>query len=533
LTDRRFDWLRVVLLALAVAGILVSTVLVRMSAGGRAPNFLEWACGGKEFNCTDVLRSNYARLVILPPRPIPLAAVGTAYFTFLGLWLLMIGRMPGRLQNAWAVPSCLGLLGLAASGLMVYLMVKVVKTWCGLCLLTHAINFPLVIGIWILWLIPGPTDLTEPRPGARTQLWRLPVLAIIAGAAIGLAQLRDVQTAEAVKALQTESETADRIAYGYARRYDIPVGPDDPVRGPASAAHTVVVFSDFQCPYCGRFAPLLHYVQQSLSPGNDISRAPFKIVWKHYPLNPDCNPGRKALMQAFPKAKTEHEYACDAAAAAEAARLLGGNDAFWKMHDLLFAGQSQFSRHPYKQFASQIGLDPDQFEKVRKDPATLQRVTQDAILGNRLGVRTTPTVFLDGRRVDRPVRTNVHTQVRADTVEHWRNLLRWATIAPRAADGGASYDDVFQSLLQAAATRPAAATQTPAASHPTTATRPQAPATPAAEQAPRPASRSSTSLAAQPATATQPTVTMHPAPAAQKAPTQPLPAPGSPSKPPI
>ncbi len=366
MSDRAFDWLRIVLLALAVAGLLLSGQLVRMHAGEKVADSLDWACGGLKHTCETVLQSGFARLMIFPPRPVPVAAVGMGYFTFLGLWLLMTGRLPGRLHHAWVVPSVVGLFGLAASGFMIYLMGAVLKTWCGFCLATHIVNLPLVLGIWILWTkgavgpaaeaaveLPAAPEgerlpTGQPAPSmAAAQLWKIPVLVVIAGVAIAIAQVRQTQTTDAVKSLEAESAALDRLAFNDAKKVDIPVGPEDPVLGPEGARHTVVIYSDFQCPYCGSFAPMFEEVQKALSMNRDISKAPFRIVFKHYPLNPDCNAGRRALLAG--NTKNEHPHACEAAAAAEAARRLGGNEAFWKMHDALYKNQARLGQVPYRQ----------------------------------------------------------------------------------------------------------------------------------------------------------------------------------------
>jgi protein-disulfide isomerase/uncharacterized membrane protein len=461
-SDRTFDWLRILLLALAVGGLLLSGALVRMSAGQAPPNVLAWACGqptaSGQTNCDKVLQSGFSRIMIIPPRPVPVAALGMGYFTFLGLWLLMTSRLPGKLQKAWAAPAVVGLFGLAGSVFMVWAMAKVLKAWCGLCLATHVINLPLVLGIWILWLAgrrgQQPVDALA-APAAPAQLWKIPVLVVIAGLAVGLSQVRETQTFDAVKSLEAESAALDRFAFNQTKKLDIPINPDDPVRGPADARHTVVVFSDFQCAYCATLAPLLQEVQKTLSPDQDLAKAPFRLVFKHYPLNPDCNAGRKPL--AAIKASINHPYACEAAAAAEAARQLGGNGAFWKMHDELYRKQAQLDKSPYKQLAAQIGLDPEEFEKVRQDPQTRRRISRDADEGTKLGVRTTPSIFLDGRRIERPIKSVDPQQVLAKTVEHWKSLLLWASlpITP-AGDGGAAFDEAVRQLGQAApATAPA------------------------------------------------------------------------------
>jgi len=261
----------------------------------------------------------------------------------------------------------------------------------------------------------------------------------------GLSQVRETQTFDAIKSLEAESAALDHLAFNNAKKLDIPVNADDPVRGPADARHTVVIFSDFQCPYCATVAPLLYDVQEALSPNQDLAKAPFRIVFKHYPLNPDCNAGRKPLLAI--KGSTNHPYACEAAAATEAARRLGGNDAFWKMHDKLYENQAKLGKVPYKDLAAEIGLDPVRFEEVRQDPQTRERISRDADEGTRLGVRTTPSIFLDGRRIDRPVKSIDPQQVRAKTIEHWNSLLLWASrpVTP-AGDAGAAFDEAVRQL---------------------------------------------------------------------------------------
>src|SRR5262249_2867566 len=93
---------------------------------------------------------------------------------------------------------------------------------------------------------------------------------------------------------------------------EVPLRADHPVGGNATAPHTVVVFSDFQCPACRGFAAMF---ERDISPalGSQL-----RLVYKHYPLDQDCNPGLR---------RTVHQNACEAAYAAEAARELGGTEA--------------------------------------------------------------------------------------------------------------------------------------------------------------------------------------------------------------
>ena len=127
---------------------------------------------------------------------------------------------------------------------------------------------------------------------------------------------------------------------------------------------TVVEYGDFECPYCGAAAPVLREVI-------DGSAGQVRLVYRHFPVF------------------TKHRFALTAALAAEAA-----GDLFWPMHDLLFAHQPKLSDADLDRYAAQIGAGP-----VTGAPAQAFRsaVEADYRSGAELGVRGTPTLFIDGR----------------------------------------------------------------------------------------------------------------------------------------
>lgn len=150
---------------------------------------------------------------------------------------------------------------------------------------------------------------------------------------------------------------------------DPPLGTHDHVRGTVGAPHTLVMYGDFECPYCRRAAPVLEQLQQRM--GGQLS-----FAFRHFPL---------AEM---------HPFALSAAVASEAAALDG---MFWPMHDLLYAGEPQLLQDDLRGYAEQLGIDPESVVW----PATRMvedRVEADFNSGVRSGVRGTPTLFLDSRR---------------------------------------------------------------------------------------------------------------------------------------
>ncbi len=146
--------------------------------------------------------------------------------------------------------------------------------------------------------------------------------------------------------------------------------PDDPQKGPRDAAVTVVVFSDFQCPFCSRVEPTLAQLQQAYP--KDV-----RVVWKNLPL-------------------AMHPQAMPAALAAEAAHQQGK---FWQMHDLMFQNQGQLSPEKYDAWAKELGLDVAKFKKAAGAEATRARVEEDARLGARVAPQGTPTLYVNCRAV--------------------------------------------------------------------------------------------------------------------------------------
>jgi protein-disulfide isomerase len=140
---------------------------------------------------------------------------------------------------------------------------------------------------------------------------------------------------------------------------------DRHVYGEPDAPVTIVEYGDFECPYCGAAAPVLKDVI-------DGSGGQVKLVWRNFPVF------------------TKHPFALTAALAAEAS-----GDKFWAMHDQLFAHQPKFTDAELESYAAAIGAGPVTGDAVQ---AFRPAVEADYRSGGELGVRGTPTLFIDGMR---------------------------------------------------------------------------------------------------------------------------------------
>jgi protein-disulfide isomerase len=148
------------------------------------------------------------------------------------------------------------------------------------------------------------------------------------------------------------------------------------ILGPNSAPARLEEFGDFECPPCGLFHPVL--VQMHKEFGDKL-----QITFREFPLAP------------------AHQHAIAAASAAEAAGLQGK---FWEMHDLLYENQKAWHeafdvRPIFEGFAKQIGLDMNRYQNDLNGDQVAQRILNDGKRGHSMGVKGTPTVFLNGREV--------------------------------------------------------------------------------------------------------------------------------------
>ncbi len=143
-----------------------------------------------------------------------------------------------------------------------------------------------------------------------------------------------------------------------------------PVRGPKEAPVVLVEFSDFQCPYCAGLQSTLDQVLKAFP-------KEVKLVFKQFPLN-------------------IHQYARQAAAASMAANAQGR---FWPLHDKMFQNFSAINEENIKKWTREIGLNQAEFEKAMQSGQHEAQVQKDMADGAAARVLGTPTLFINGKRV--------------------------------------------------------------------------------------------------------------------------------------
>lgn len=159
----------------------------------------------------------------------------------------------------------------------------------------------------------------------------------------------------------------------------VPVSAADWSQGSTTAPHTLVEYSDFQCPSCATIEPLLKQLVKDH--GQQV-----RLVYRHFPL------------------EAIHQNSRIAAWAAEAA---GKQGKFWEMSSALFNTQSTWGTDAnpnifFEDLAYSVGLNTDQFKKDLKDQTLNDKVGAQIAGGKSAGLNATPSLFLDGILINLP-----------------------------------------------------------------------------------------------------------------------------------
>lgn len=151
----------------------------------------------------------------------------------------------------------------------------------------------------------------------------------------------------------------------------------DPILGATDAPVTMIVFSDFACPYCKVLSSQLTAITQQ--------NTNVKLVWKDFPIT------------------TIHPESGNAHIAAQCAAAQGK---FWEYHDLLFGTQNNFDRAGLQERAKQLNLNPLEFTRCLDSTRPIEDISADILEGQSLNIDGTPYLFVNDQRVSGLVSSN-------------------------------------------------------------------------------------------------------------------------------
>jgi protein-disulfide isomerase/uncharacterized membrane protein len=437
----------IAVLCCLAAAFVSFKLLAKHVTGSSGSAWFEAGCGGgqehgtragssKAADCAAVLASPHS---YWPPKKaneppgtphVPVAFLGLMYFTVLGVWLIGVGRTSYRRRSFHMITLIWVVCGLAGSLRYVYVMFTQLGEWCPWCLAVHGLNLVVVVCTFLLWplkprgvrRVDVPPRISNANQDAAVQnggqpaeantrsVRVLPVpsakrvaatLAVMLAVAYGnYGQYAVLMSGKTRATLQRCVAAVKRIKadaavlvadYDAAGPCPVAIGPEAAERGDANSEGTswnVVVFSDFLCPACRRFAAFFETKVAPLFDGR------LRLVFRHYPLDPQCNQYAR---------RTTHPGACAAAYLAAAAGHGEDGEAFWRAHDLLFAlpdRKGRFTRDDAAKVARDTGIDRDRLATEMQSPEVAAIVARDIESARQCGVTGTPAIFLNGKRVD-------------------------------------------------------------------------------------------------------------------------------------
>jgi protein-disulfide isomerase len=148
-----------------------------------------------------------------------------------------------------------------------------------------------------------------------------------------------------------------------------PLSGEDHVDGPERAELELVMYGDFQCPYCAAAYPIIRRIRDQMA-------GRLMFAYRHYPIR-DTHP--------------------DAQRAAEASEAAADQGAFWQMHDRMYESAGALSREDLLGYATELGLDSGRFAEELDSEVHRPRVQRDLDSGIASGVTGTPGFFVGGR----------------------------------------------------------------------------------------------------------------------------------------
>jgi protein-disulfide isomerase len=251
------------------------------------------------------------------------------------------------------------------------------------------------------------------------------LIAFVAGLAIGnlVAQSGDSGEGElATIGMEGDSERgaagAEPPADGV-ERFRAEAPDSAPSRGPDDALVTIVMWSDFQCPFCSRVEPTISRIVNEHR--NDV-----RVVWRNNPLpfHQNAGPAAEATLEAYAQ---------------------GGDAKFWQLHGLLFENQQNLDRPSLERFAQQVGLNMDRFRAALDNHTHQASITRDQQAAAQIGAQGTPAFFINGRQL-----------MGAQPYEAFDTVVREEIAgAQRMVASGTPRNQVYASLMRGARTSPA------------------------------------------------------------------------------
>lgn len=347
----------------------------------KAQGFSDAVCNVNEtINCDEVANSKYAE-----PFGLPMGLFGIGFFAGLAIMILVARLKEDFRRDILVSYKFLVVAGCLVSVVLGGISIVEIGAVCLNCIGVYVACF-LQLGV-VLVLTKGlPTGISV---SALTNGGTYPAVALLF-TIITYSFLKPENTRNFTPDLPQDGPefSTEALDLLNTTRQEIPISRnkyagkgEDYRKGSDGAKVTIVEFADYQCPACRYAFEALNAVYKEY--GDRV-----QIVFRNYPLDNACNP---QIQSRF------HEWACEAAVVA---RCAGQYGKFWQMHDRIYANQSDLNGANLLKWALEVGLTAEQVDQCRQSQSILDKIRDDVALGTKLGVTGTPSIFINGRKVE-------------------------------------------------------------------------------------------------------------------------------------
>ncbi len=336
---------------------------------------------GKYADCNVVNASPHSEIA-----GIPLAALGTLFF--LALFVFSLIQPPGSRGFARSQVWMARAAGLALLVDLYLLAIQAfaLKTFCLFCCLTYVCTVGHLTLNWLQRAV-GNRDWEsffkgEKRVRIASFAWAVSFVAVLVGA-VGLFQYHTATVGASRSASLEQSKKAFLETWSNRPSNPISLKSADPIWGNPNAKVQVVVFSDFECPHCQRAAFALHTALA-------VNEKKVQMIFKQFPLDSSCNPLLQAPMHANACALSYLGYCANQ------------KNRFWDFHDRVFfklSARELSSSHDHLYDGVKTLFTRKEFDECLANPSAQANTRADIELGKRVGVDSTPSVFINGKRV--------------------------------------------------------------------------------------------------------------------------------------
>lgn len=323
---------------------------------------------GEHVNCDTVLMSRFAEA-----GPIPLAGLGLLFYLYLLGALIWARIEPNRAGPTLLIPYSLVAISVIISLALAYISAFVLSAFCLFCVSLYIINFLLLIFVkrslnlnWSEWM------QSLKHISWTKQLAYLLIVFIVGGILFYTGKKQYAQTL-------SQDQLDQYFKTFFKQKVEKIDTQGRPFIGNSDAKIVVAEFSDFECPYCKRASKVLKPILKQY-------KDQVKLVFFNYPLDQSCN---NTLQRPL------HRRAC---ATAYAAYCAGEQGKFWEYESKAFDRQPKFQEASLVNIAEKLQLNMPKFKSCLSSPAAKKSVASDLAVGQSIGLRGTPSVYVNGRK---------------------------------------------------------------------------------------------------------------------------------------